>query len=59
MKSVISHTAAELGTDAFLPHLSVLAGMTDRSEQWLFDKMVRIDGKVKRPTKGNDCDATR
>ena len=46
MKSVIAHTAEELETEAFLPHLSVLAGMTDRSEEWLFEKMDMLEKRL-------------
>ena len=47
LKDVISHTAEDLDTSSFSPHLSVLAGMTDQTEEWLVDKMEQLESRLK------------
>ncbi|GMH88451.1 hypothetical protein TrST_g3926 [Triparma strigata] len=47
LASVIKHTADELSTDAFLPHLSVLAGINDRDEEWLLKRMEMLEQRLK------------
>ena len=47
LSSVIKHTADDLNTDAFLPHLSVLAGINDRDEEWLLKRMEMLEQRLK------------
>eukprot|EP00518_Triparma_eleuthera_P002516 CAMPEP_0182466222 /NCGR_PEP_ID=MMETSP1319-20130603/11648_1 /TAXON_ID=172717 /ORGANISM="Bolidomonas pacifica, Strain RCC208" /LENGTH=256 /DNA_ID=CAMNT_0024666181 /DNA_START=51 /DNA_END=818 /DNA_ORIENTATION=+ len=47
LSSIIEHTADDLNTDAFLPHLSVLAGINDRDEAWLLKRMEMLEQRLK------------